>query len=42
MQQAVADRATLRDSDQRFVAKRLIDLPMAYMCQAGGKKEAGK
>jgi hypothetical protein len=42
MQQAGLDRTILRNSDQRYVAKRLIDLPMAYMCHAGGPKEVGK
>ena len=43
MQQAALDRAILRNSDQRFLAKRLIDLPMAYMCHAGGaSKEGGR
>jgi hypothetical protein len=43
MQQAGLDRTILRDSDKRLVAKRLIDLPMAYMCHAGGgPKEAGR
>ena len=43
MQRADLDRAILRDSDRRLYAKRLIDLPMAYLCPAGGgPKEAGK
>src|SRR5215213_6004292 len=36
MQKAVAEQAILRDSDRRLYAKRLIDLPMAYMCPATG------
>ena len=42
MQRAAAARAILRNSDRRYVAKRLIDLPVAYMCHAGGPKEGGK
>jgi hypothetical protein len=42
-EKAAAERAILRDSDKRAQAKRLTDLPRAYMCHAGGaQKEAGK
>ena len=40
-EQAAATRTILRDSDKRAQAKRLIDLPRAYMCHADGAPKGG-